>query len=101
MQLLRDTEIGVMFWAGRDAGRHPGRDRRRSACAAARSGSPAIYRSPALRPNGRPRSMRKNFTVVTAFAAYNGESYADIPTVQRTVGFIPRRDARRARAPHL
>ena len=24
------------------------------------------------------------------FAAYNGESYADIPTVERTVGFIPR-----------
>jgi sugar phosphate isomerase/epimerase len=31
----------------------------------------------------------ENFTVVTLFAAYKGESYADIPTVQRTVGFIP------------
>jgi sugar phosphate isomerase/epimerase len=29
------------------------------------------------------------FKVVTVFAAYNGEDYADIPTVQRTVGFIP------------
>lgn len=29
------------------------------------------------------------FTVVTVFAAYAGEDYADIPTVQRTVGFIP------------
>ena len=28
--------------------------------------------------------------MVTVFAAYNGEAYADIPTVQRTVGFIPR-----------
>ena len=28
-------------------------------------------------------------TVVTVFAAYDGEDYADIPTVQRTVGFIP------------
>jgi sugar phosphate isomerase/epimerase len=28
-------------------------------------------------------------TVVTVFAAYEGEDYADIPTVQRTVGFIP------------
>jgi hypothetical protein len=26
---------------------------------------------------------------VTVFAAYKGEDYADIPTVQRTVGFIP------------
>src|SRR5205823_139637 len=32
----------------------------------------------------------QEFTIVTVFAAYNGESYADIPTVQRTVGFIPR-----------
>ena len=29
------------------------------------------------------------FTVYTVFAAFEGESYADIPTVQRTVGFIP------------
>jgi sugar phosphate isomerase/epimerase len=28
-------------------------------------------------------------TVVTVFAAFEGEDYADIPTVQRTVGFIP------------
>ena len=30
------------------------------------------------------------FTLATVFAAYQGEDYADIPTVQRTVGFIPR-----------
>jgi len=29
------------------------------------------------------------FTVHTLFGVYNGESYADIPTVQRTVGFVP------------
>jgi sugar phosphate isomerase/epimerase len=29
------------------------------------------------------------FTVVTVVAAYEGEDYADIPTVLRTVGFIP------------
>jgi sugar phosphate isomerase/epimerase len=32
---------------------------------------------------------REDFPLVTVFAAYNGESYADIPTVARTVGFIP------------
>jgi len=31
----------------------------------------------------------ENFTVVTVFAAYIGESYADIPAVQHTVGFVP------------
>jgi sugar phosphate isomerase/epimerase len=29
------------------------------------------------------------FEAVTVVAAYDGEDYADIPTVQRTVGFIP------------
>lgn len=29
------------------------------------------------------------FKLVTVIAAYEGEDYADIPTVQRTVGFIP------------
>jgi sugar phosphate isomerase/epimerase len=39
------------------------------------------------------------FTLVTVFAAYDGEDYADIPTVQRTVGFIPKstRASREAR----
>jgi sugar phosphate isomerase/epimerase len=32
---------------------------------------------------------REEFTIVTVFATYEGEDYADIPTVQRTVGFIP------------
>jgi sugar phosphate isomerase/epimerase len=32
---------------------------------------------------------REEFVLVTVFAAYNGENYADIPTVERTVGFIP------------
>jgi sugar phosphate isomerase/epimerase len=42
---------------------------------------------------------RAAITVVTVFAAYDGEDYADIPTVQRTVGFIPpdTRAAREAR----
>ena len=40
--------------------------------------------------------QQAQFPVVTVFAAYNGENYADIPTVQRTVGFIPR-DTRKER----
>jgi sugar phosphate isomerase/epimerase len=41
----------------------------------------------------------EQFVVTTIWAAYEGESYADIPTVQRTVGFIPpaTREAREAR----
>ena len=32
---------------------------------------------------------REPFTVVSLIVAYDGESYADIPTVEATVGFIP------------
>ncbi|MBZ5620996.1 MAG: sugar phosphate isomerase/epimerase [Acidobacteriia bacterium] len=32
---------------------------------------------------------REAFALVTVFAAYDGESYADKPAVERTVGFIP------------
>jgi sugar phosphate isomerase/epimerase len=39
--------------------------------------------------NWKKALAEAQFTVVTVFAAYEGEDYADIPTVQRTVGFIP------------
>lgn len=41
----------------------------------------------------------EQFVVTTIWAAYEGESYADIPTVQNTVGFIPpaTREVREAR----
>ena len=43
---------------------------------------------------------QEQFVVTTIWAAYEGESYADGPTVQRTVGFIPpaTREAREARS---
>src|SRR3569623_837700 len=40
-------------------------------------------------PQWRDAMRAADFRIHTVFAAYNGESYADIPTVQRTVGFIP------------
>jgi len=36
------------------------------------------------------RAWNPDLTLVTIFAAYEGEDYADIPTVARTVGFVPR-----------
>lgn len=41
----------------------------------------------------------EDFTITAVFAAYDGESYADIPTVLNTVGFIPAatREARERR----
>ena len=34
-------------------------------------------------------SLATGFRLATVVCAYRGESYADIPTVQATVGFIP------------
>lgn len=86
-------EPGLMFWAGRD--------------------SLEMVRSLGVRYGqlGIPGGMRltdevaaewktalaaAHFTLVTVFAAYSGEDYADIPTVARTVGFVPP-DTRAAR----
>ncbi|HVW10669.1 MAG TPA: sugar phosphate isomerase/epimerase family protein [Bryobacteraceae bacterium] len=40
-------------------------------------------------PRWRDALRAAGFRIYTVFAAYNGESYADVPTVQRTVGFVP------------
>jgi sugar phosphate isomerase/epimerase len=86
MQVLNPLEPGAMFWAGRDS------------VAAMKSlgvrcgqlgipGGMALTESAAAQ--WKADLERERFTLVTVFAAYDGESYADIPTVQRTVGFIP------------
>jgi sugar phosphate isomerase/epimerase len=89
MQGLKDLEIGVMFWGGRD----PVETLRENKELGVRCGQIGI--SGELDIGAKTQAAWKSaleaeqFTVVTVFAAYNGESYADIPTVQQTVGFIP------------
>ena len=87
MQSLKDREVGVMFWAVRDS-----LDEIRSL--GVRCGQLGIGGDLALNDavaaEWKSVLERSQFTLVTVFAAYNGENYADIPTVQRTVGFIPR-----------
>ena len=98
MQLLRDREIGVMFWAGRD----PVETVRELKALGARCGQIGVAGDTPLAgaaAQWKAALAAEDFPVVTAFCAYKGESYADIPTVQRTVGFIPRetRDEREQR----
>ena len=81
------NETAVMFWAGRDPvqtlaeltalGLHSGQ-----------LGLPGDL-DLACAPQWRDAIGAAQFRVFTVFAAYTGESYADIPIVQRTVGFIP------------
>jgi sugar phosphate isomerase/epimerase len=81
-------EIGVMFWAGRD----PVETIRELKALGARCGQIGIagdFPLAGAAAKWKAAIQTENFPVVTAFCAYNGESYADIPTVQQTVGFIP------------
>ena len=86
MQTLKDREPGAMFWAERD-------HLHEIQALGVRCGQLGLAGGLELtRPvaaDWRIALEHQDFTLVTVFAAYTGESYADIPTVQRTVGFIP------------
>jgi sugar phosphate isomerase/epimerase len=86
MQSLDDLEVGVMFWADRD---HLADIK----ALGVRCGQLGIAGSTELDAaciaDWKAAIEQQRFTVGTVVAAYNGESYTDIPTVQRTVGFIP------------
>jgi sugar phosphate isomerase/epimerase len=82
MQHLTPLEPGVVFWGERDN--------------LAEIRSLGVRCGQLVTPGGMPlnRSTAEpwkadDFTLVAVFAAYEGEDYADIPTVQRTVGFVP------------
>jgi sugar phosphate isomerase/epimerase len=86
MQSLKPLEAGVMFWAGRDALA----DVRSTGVRCGQLGLPGgMELTDAAAAQWRQDLDAAGFTIVTVVASYEGESYADIPTVQRTVGFIP------------
>ena len=87
MQSLKDREVGVMFWADRDRLA----EIKSLGVRCGQLGIPGgLDLTGAVAANWRAALEQEQFILVTVFAAYDGESYADIPTVQRTVGFIPR-----------
>jgi len=86
MPVLRDMEIGLMFWAGPD----PVATIQNVKALGLRCGQLGIPGDYILDAAAWKAALdAEGFTIVTVFAGYNGESYADIPTVQRTVGWIP------------
>jgi sugar phosphate isomerase/epimerase len=89
MPALKELETGVMFWAGRD----PLETVREVKSLGVRCGQLGVAGNVSL-DDASAKSWKaaldaEQFTLVTVFAAYDGEDYADAPTVQRTVGFIP------------
>jgi sugar phosphate isomerase/epimerase len=86
MSVLRDMEIGLMFWAGPDpVATIQGVKALGLRCG--QLGVPGDYKLDAAA--WKAALDAEDFTIVTVFAGYTGESYADIPTVEHTVGWIP------------
>jgi L-ribulose-5-phosphate 3-epimerase len=89
MHTLKPLEIGLFFWAEPDAIE----TLRNVKSTGVRFGQLAIDGTvklgPATEKAWKQALAQEDFSLVTVFAAYEGESYADIPTVVRTVGFIP------------
>lgn len=88
MQPLSDMEIGVMFWAGGDP-YETLRELKSWGVRCGQMGVPGDMPLEGAAARWKPALAQENFTVVTVFAAYVGESYADIPAVRQTVGFVP------------
>lgn len=88
MSALRDLEIGVMFWAGRDP-LETVREVKALGVRAGQLGVPGDMPLEGAAQAWKAALEQEDFTVVTVFCSYVGESYADVPTVQATVGFIP------------
>jgi sugar phosphate isomerase/epimerase len=98
MPVLRDLEIGLMFWGEKN----PKLAVRGVKSLGLRCGQLGIAGHVPIEevtPLWKATLAEEDFSVTAVFAAYEGESYADIPTVQKTVGFIPAstRAAREAR----
>jgi sugar phosphate isomerase/epimerase len=85
-----------MFWAGRDSIEEV----RALGVRCGQLGVPGeMPLSAALASQWKASLAKEGLRIATVFAAYEGEDYADIPTVRRTVGFVPpeTRDARERR----
>lgn len=90
MSNLKPLEVGAMFWAGPQ----PQAILQNLKSIGLRCGQLGIgpdYLLTGAAALWKHALAAEDFTLVTVFGAYQGEDYADIPTVERTVGFIPER----------
>ena len=79
-------EIGIVFWAGRD---HLAELRALGVQSGQLGLGGDAPLTSAAAVEWREAIADAKFSIATVICAYTGEDYADIPTVQRTVGFIP------------
>ena len=95
MPQLEPLQVGVMFWTGGELGNEgsPAEIANYVRGLGVTCGQIGIHGTAdigeASREAWKSALNDAGVTVVTAFPAFKGESYADVPTVQRTVGYIP------------
>ncbi len=85
---LDDLEIGLMFWAGENA-RKTLEEVKQFGLRAGQLGFPGELSLDGAAERWDEALTAERFIAVTAVCSYTGEDYADIPTVQRTVGLVP------------
>jgi len=88
MPVLAESELAVMFWAGKD----PCETLKWAmsfGVSAGQLGIPGDYPLDGAGPAWKSAASSLNFRIYTVFAAYEGESYADVEAVRKTVGFVP------------
>lgn len=90
MPTLKDREVGIFFWVEPDP-RAALKSLKQCGVVSGQLGvDGTVVIDDAAIKAWREALAAEDFHLWTVFAAYTGESYADIPTVERTVGFIPR-----------
>ena len=85
---LEELEVGLMFWGDTE----PLKMIRAVKSLGIRCGHLGFTGAVPLAGLGavyKQALAEEGFAVTAVFAAYDGESYADAPTVEQTVGFIP------------
>ena len=85
---MQELEIGIMFWAGRDP-LTTLRQLKELGVRAGQLGLPGDYALAGQAREWKQAIEAEEFEIATVFCSYVGERYDDIPTVERTVGFIP------------
>ena len=95
MAELEPLQVGVMFWTGGELGADasPAEITKMVAGLGVSCGQIGVHGTADIGPESQAAwkaALEENgITVVTAFPAFAGESYADVPAVERTVGYIP------------
>jgi L-ribulose-5-phosphate 3-epimerase len=90
MSALAALAPGAIFWATHErSALDQIRDLKALGLACAQIGCSGTFDFTWMAAEWKAACEQEDFVLTAVVAAYNGEDYADIPTVERTVGFIP------------